>query len=108
MSTLLDAKLLSRFSLQDMLSFLGYKTQEWMQVNARPGWNVFVSTESLSSKELEIALPAFEDVHTTPVYLASALDLLSSVYEEEPEIIAQRIEKYDLSLIHISEPTRPY
>lgn len=98
MSVLLEKELLRTLDIHDVLSYLRYSSV-WNEVSARHGWHVFVSNKSVTGTEIELALPGEQDERTSPVYVATLIDVLSQLNDEQPEITIERINKYESDVL---------
>lgn len=99
-STLIQSKLINSFSLDDLIAYLAFD-REWDRVEAKKGWHVFVGNDLSAAHSLEIVLPDEYDDYTAPAYIASALSLLSDVKEEDPELLANSIDRYESDLLYV-------
>ncbi|MAT98349.1 MAG: hypothetical protein CL608_14490 [Anaerolineaceae bacterium] len=98
MSVLLEKELLRKLDYYNLISYLRYSSV-WNEVSARHGWHVFVSNKSVTGVEIELALPDEQDEHTSPIYIATAIDVLSQLNNEQPEFTIERIDKYESDVL---------
>lgn len=99
-SNFINPKILNIFSLSDFIAYMTYLSG-WHKVKSKSGWHVFVSDDTVAPVELEIILPDRADDYAAPTQIASALDLLANLREEDPEILAQNIAHYESDLFYI-------
>jgi hypothetical protein len=68
----------------------------------KKGVQVFQGPLDLNGEPLEIVLPTDEQSHDREMYIRSALNLLSALSMQTPEVIAQHIRGYERDILHIS------
>lgn len=108
MSILDDRELLTKLDIHNLISYLEY-SPAWNEVPVKKGWQLFISDKSITGTEIELALPQTQDEYIFPTYAGNAIDVLSQLNSEQPELTIERIHNVNrdvLSVRNIDERSR--
>lgn len=97
---MLKEELLTKLNFRDLVSYLQHSSA-WNEVSVKEGWQLFVSSQSVTGVELELILPQTQDRHIFPNYASNAVDILSQLSGEQPELIVERVSNVDRDVLLI-------
>jgi len=100
MSVLNERELLMKLDIHNLVSYLQY-SPVWSEVPVKRGWQLFVSDKSITGVEIELALPKTQDEHIFPTYAGNAIDILSQLNAEQPELTIERIHNVDRDVLSV-------
>ena len=93
-------------SLEDVAAYLALSQWRFrMSKNGR--WREYTRAADLDGQQLEIVLPVYDEAPDAPVYVASAVNLLSALGDEAPDVVVQRIKHYDCDIFDLVNPVTP-
>ncbi len=102
-----ESTLLSNLQPEDFASYL--KLIGWNATDSSSGrWRVFLGAEDAYGEPLELVLPKNQQSLEARMHIAGAVNLISALSEEAPEIVVDRIKfyEYDLLKVHNLETGR--
>jgi len=95
-----DSQLLRNFTYSNLVDYL--KITGWhLSSSSNQRWKVFEGVLDFYGDPLEIILP--QDVLDSDIshYLANAVNMLSSLFEDDPEIVSHNIQFYNRDILRI-------
>jgi hypothetical protein len=99
-----DSKLISTFRSEDLAEYL--QLQGWREAQMIQGpWRVFTNDNIVPRETIEIVVPNRGTSLEGRMHIASSINLLSQLTQEEPESIIQRVQyrNYDMLQIRNTE-----
>lgn len=95
-----DSTLLKNIRPEDFGSYLSLTG--WHAADGSNGrWRVFLGPEDAYGEPLEVVLPVDQTSLEARVYIASALNLISALTEEAPEIVVDRVKYFEYDVLKI-------
>lgn len=93
-----NSSLLHNFRYDNLVAYLNL-LDRWKLTKTNKRWLIYEGEADLDGSPLEIVLPKSTDVSDLTVYMANAVNLLSSLGEESPETTLRRIKHYDSDVL---------
>lgn len=95
-----DSKLISTFRPDDLAEYL--RLIGWTETEiTRAPWRVFTNERQLPGEPLEVVVPRKAASVEGRMHLASSINLLSRLSQEEPEEVIQRIQYRDYDVLRV-------
>lgn len=73
----------------------------WKHVNSDLRWQVFQREVNGAAEPFEVVLPSNDQAKDFPIFVANAINLLSGIRNESPEIMTRRIKYFDSDVLSI-------
>lgn len=100
MDSLSNGDLLKNITTQELIEYL--ELSGWKNVESpKATWIVFAGPDDYYGEPLEIVLSKRDNTDTANQYLASAVDLLSTLRQESPSIMVQRIQNVNRDILSL-------
>lgn len=100
MDSLSNGDLLKNITRQDLIEYL--ELSGWKNVESpKAVWVVYAGPDDYYGEPLEIVLSKRDNTDTANQYLASAVDLLSTLRQESPSITTQRIQNVNRDVLNL-------
>ncbi len=92
--------LLNNFKTENLIEYL--TLTGWNHIKEdNPRWLVYEGPDDALGDPLEVVLPKNQNASDTNIYVASAVNLLSAISEQDPEITVKKISLYDTDVLDI-------
>jgi len=95
-----DSKLISTFRPEDLAEYLRLVGWTEAELNRGP-WRVFTNERQIPGEALELVVPRKAVAVEGRMHLASSINLLSRISQEDPEAIIQRILYRDYDVLRV-------
>ena len=94
-----DSNLLQNFPIDSLIAYLNLTG--WRRVAVNKRWFVFEGSKDIHGDALEVVLPRLSEASDLNLYVANAVNLLSALSNESPEVTARRIRHYDSDVLTV-------
>ncbi|MDM8526783.1 hypothetical protein QUF58_01115 [Anaerolineales bacterium HSG24] len=92
--------LIRNFNTKNLIEYL--KLTGWNHTKEdNPRWLVYKGSNDALGEPLEIVLPRNQNASDSNIYISSAINLLSAITDETPEVTVKKVKLYDTDVLDI-------